>query len=88
LVDIHSRLKPAWIRASYRNEHFSPCIQGEFWQWQELTFEVVWPPRLVDRADNPHSCVVRMVDQQYGHSVLLTGDVTAIGEWLLSRDAL
>ncbi|WP_217543682.1 DNA internalization-related competence protein ComEC/Rec2 [Vibrio metschnikovii] len=88
LVDIHSRLKPAWIRASYRNEHFSPCIQGEFWQWQELTFEVVWPPRLVDRADNPHSCVVRMVDKQYGHSVLLTGDVTAIGEWLLSRDAL
>ncbi|MGT0149153.1 hypothetical protein ACT691_03380 [Vibrio metschnikovii] len=43
---------------------------------------------MVDRADNPHSCVVRMVDQQYGHSVLLTGDVTAMGEWLLSRDTL
>ncbi|WP_099612175.1 DNA internalization-related competence protein ComEC/Rec2 [Vibrio fujianensis] len=86
LNDIQRLLSPSWIRASQKREGFRACIQGESWQWQGLTFTALWPPRLVQRAENPHSCVVRVEEPEYGHSLLLTGDVTAIGEWLLSRE--
>lgn len=87
LRDIQEVLQPTWVRASFAQPGFYPCIQAESWSWQGLSFQVLWPPRLVKRADNPHSCVVRVMDDEYGHSILLTGDVTAVGEWLLSRDA-
>lgn len=86
LQDIQQLLSPNWIRASQRGENFLPCVQGEHWNWQGLSFTALWPPRLVNRADNPHSCVIRIVDPEYGHSILLTGDLTAIGEWLMSRE--
>lgn len=63
-----------------------PCIRGESWQWQSLHFTVLWPPQAVSRAYNQHSCVIRMTDTHSKHSVLLSGDVTAMGEWLLARD--
>ncbi|HAS62479.1 MAG TPA: DNA internalization-related competence protein ComEC/Rec2 [Vibrio sp.] len=68
------------------NESFIPCIKGERWQWQQLTFEIIWPPNIVSRAYNPHSCVIRIIDRDK-QSVLLTGDVEAIAEWILVRDA-
>ncbi|MCG3724207.1 DNA internalization-related competence protein ComEC/Rec2 [Vibrio cincinnatiensis] len=87
LYDIQRLLSPIWIRASQHKPSIQPCKQGEQWQWQGLTFTALWPPQLVSRAENPHSCVVRIEDPEYGHSLLLTGDVTAVGEWLLSREA-
>ncbi|WP_350338133.1 ComEC family protein [Symbiopectobacterium purcellii] len=49
------------------------CIQGETWQWQGLTFTVLWPPIRVAHAGNDDSCVVRIDDGR--HRVLLTGDI-------------
>ncbi|WP_254623137.1 DNA internalization-related competence protein ComEC/Rec2 [Vibrio cholerae] len=80
------RWQPDWIRASQLGTEFMPCIRGESWQWQSLHFTVLWPPQAVSRAYNPHSCVIRMTDTQSNYSVLLSGDVTAMGEWLLARD--
>lgn len=68
------------------NPSYVACTKGEHWRWQQLTFEVIWPPSLVSRAYNPHSCVVRIVDSSK-HSVLLTGDVEAVAEWILVREA-
>ncbi|HGS4672637.1 MULTISPECIES: DNA internalization-related competence protein ComEC/Rec2 [Vibrio] len=82
------RWQPDWIRASQLGTEFMPCIRGESWQWQSLHFTVLWPPQAVSRAYNPHSCVIRMTDTQSNHSVLLSGDVTAMGEWLLARDGV
>ncbi|KQA25180.1 MULTISPECIES: DNA internalization-related competence protein ComEC/Rec2 [Vibrio] len=82
------RWQPNWIRASQLGTAFMPCIRGESWQWQSLHFTVLWPPQAVSRAYNPHSCVIRMTDTQSKHSVLLSGDVTAMGEWLLARDGV
>ncbi|MDP4496620.1 DNA internalization-related competence protein ComEC/Rec2 [Vibrio cholerae] len=82
------RWQPNWIRASQLGTEFMPCIRGESWQWQSLHFTVLWPPQAVSRAYNPHSCVIRMTDTQSNHSVMLSGDVTAMGEWLLARDGV
>ncbi|HGF7175758.1 TPA: DNA internalization-related competence protein ComEC/Rec2 [Vibrio cholerae] len=82
------RWQPDWIRASQLGTEFMPCIRGESWQWQSLHFTVLWPPQAVMRAYNPHSCVIRMTDTQSNYSVLLSGDVTAMGEWLLARDGV
>lgn len=82
------RWQPDWIRASQLGTEFMPCIRGESWQWQSLHFTVLWPPQEVSRAYNPHSCVIRMTDTQSNYSVLLSGDVTAMGEWLLARDGV
>ncbi|HGS4444805.1 TPA: DNA internalization-related competence protein ComEC/Rec2 [Vibrio cholerae] len=82
------RWQPDWIRASQLGTEFMPCIRGESWQWQSLHFTVLWPPQAVSRAYNPHSCVIRMTDTQSNYSVLLSGDVTAMGEWLLTRDGV
>lgn len=84
--NLAKRWQPSWIRTSQVGVEFVPCVRGESWQWQSLHFDVLWPPQLVSRAYNQHSCVIRMTDAQSNHSVLLSGDVTAMGEWLLARD--
>lgn len=78
---------PEWFRASQSGLEALPCVKGEHWQWQGLTFSVLWPPQMSQRAYNPHSCVIRITDAELGHSVLLTGDVDAVSEWLLIRES-
>lgn len=63
------------------------CIAGQSWTWQGIDIEVLWPPKLTKRAYNPHSCVVRLQDSQFGHTVLLTGDIESVAEWMLQRQA-
>ncbi|WP_026027181.1 DNA internalization-related competence protein ComEC/Rec2 [Vibrio ordalii] len=77
--------QPKWKRASQTIAGYQPCIAGEQWQWQQLSFDVIWPPKTVARAYNPHSCVIRIFDPNTGFSVLLPGDVDAMSEWLLAR---
>ncbi|NKI74867.1 ComEC family protein [Dickeya sp. CFBP 2040] len=60
-----------------------PCIQGEQWRWQGLTFSVIWPPLRVREAGNHDSCVVRVDDGRY--RVLLTGDLEQEDEAILLR---
>ncbi|MCK8564805.1 ComEC family protein [Yersinia ruckeri] len=60
-----------------------PCRQGEQWQWQDLHFEVLWPPQIVVNAQNDDSCVIRVSDGK--HSLLLPGDLEAKSELLLVK---
>lgn len=82
-IDIENELKPKWKRSSEIMSSYQACIKGESWQWGALKFEVLWPPKTVKRAYNPHSCVVKVSDGEY--SFLLTGDVDTISEILLTR---
>lgn len=87
--DVLARLRPQWRRSSDRRAGFAPCVRGETWQWQQLNFRVLWPPKRVARAANPHSCVIEIQDSARASerpvSVLLTGDIDAISELLLAR---
>ncbi|WP_210441245.1 DNA internalization-related competence protein ComEC/Rec2 [Vibrio crassostreae] len=88
---------PKWIRTS-QNINQQPqsttpalpniqaCTLGEVWNWQGIVFEVLWPPKQVKRAYNPHSCVVKISDSNTDFSMLLTGDVELVSEWLLARE--
>ncbi|PSW26942.1 DNA internalization-related competence protein ComEC/Rec2 [Photobacterium swingsii] len=86
------RFSPSWKRSSDNRAGYLPCVKGESWQWQSLSFTVIWPPKRVKRAANPHSCVITISDKllarQYGFQateVLLTGDIDAISELLIAR---
>lgn len=76
---------PEWRRSSQQLEGYLPCVAGEDWQWQGLNFDVLWPPAQVAVARNRYSCVVRVFDPIDNNSVILTGDVDALSEWLLIR---
>ena len=81
---------PIWKRSSDLREGYQPCIRGEQWQWQSLDFRVLWPPKQVKRAANPHSCVIEIKQRHNGNgadgpSLLLTGDIDAVSELLLAR---
>lgn len=86
LADVIERLQPGWIIASQQHPDWLACTKGQRWHWQGLELTALWPPAQVSRADNLHSCVIRIEDKTFGHSLLLSGDVTAVGEWLLSRE--
>ncbi|MEZ8377881.1 DNA internalization-related competence protein ComEC/Rec2 [Vibrio splendidus] len=88
---------PKWIRASQNinqptkstvqvQSNIQTCTFGEVWNWQGLEFEVLWPPQRVKRAYNPHSCVVRIFEPNSEFSMLLTGDIERVSEWLLARE--
>lgn len=62
------------------------CIEGSTFELEEVVLEVVWPHQQPERAYNPHSCVVRIRDKKLGLTVLLTGDIDAVSEYLLSRN--
>lgn len=79
-----------WIMEEFQPENafssanqagFGPCLSGESWVWQGLTFEMLWPQTRVVRADNDESCVIRVSDGTY--SVLLTGDIEEKSELAL-----
>lgn len=84
-----SRFQPQWMRSSDIRPGYQACVRGEQWQWQSLDFRVLWPPKPVNRAANPHSCVILISDTSLQNeampSLLLTGDIDAIAELLLAR---
>ncbi|MEZ9866145.1 DNA internalization-related competence protein ComEC/Rec2 [Vibrio sp. 10N.261.51.A4] len=88
---------PKWIRTSQNiiqerqsitqaPSNIQTCTIGEVWNWQDVVFEVLWPPKQVKRAYNPHSCVVKVSDHSADFSMLLTGDIELVSEWLLARE--
>ncbi|MGF1775963.1 DNA internalization-related competence protein ComEC/Rec2 [Vibrio nomapromontoriensis] len=89
-VYLQRQWQPKWVRKSDADATELPCIAGEKWQWGEVTFEALWPPKLVARAYNPHSCVVLMTyspkEQSHDYQVLFTGDIDQISEILLARN--
>lgn len=81
---VEAALEPNWKRASQYLPGYETCIKGDDWRWNGLQFTVHWPPKMVKRAYNPHSCVITVDD---GHTqVLLTGDIDAISEMILARN--
>lgn len=84
---IEEKFQPIWKRSSSSNDDYLPCVIGAKWQWQSLVFEVLWPPKIVKRAYNPHSCVIRLIDIESDYRVLLSGDIEAIAEMMLVKQA-
>ncbi len=74
------RFKPRWIRTSEIGDS-QPCIKGQTWQEDGMNFAAIWPPSLVQRAYNPHSCVIKLSIGNW--NFLLTGDIDAISEMLI-----
>jgi len=60
---LQQNMRPQWVRSSHYLSDF-PCIKGQDFEWQGLKMTVLWPPRQVTRAYNPHSCVIRMEDEE------------------------
>ena len=77
-VDVASTLANGPVD-SYRPD--STCTAGRRWDWDGVSFEVLYPFDGSPGFDNDHSCVVRI--EGSGGSALLTGDVEAGGEQAL-----
>lgn len=71
---------PKWVMSSRVSFSERSCLAGKQWHWEGLDWLVVWPEQLVVKPRNSHSCVIRVSDQ-YGNSVLLTGDISKQNEW-------
>lgn len=70
-------------RKNYGENYRTFCTAGRDWDWQGLHFQILSPHSIVERADNPHSCVILVDDGKY--SVLLTGDAEAKNEQIFAR---
>lgn len=65
------------------------CKAGQQWQWDGVTFSVLWPEQSVEKTtnkglwsrNNNHSCVLRITSAE--QSILLTGDIEKAVEILL-----
>ena len=68
---------------NYGENHRTFCTAGRHWDWQGLHFQILSPHSIVERADNPHSCVILIDDGK--HSVLLTGDAEIKNEQIFAR---
>ncbi|WED27848.1 DNA internalization-related competence protein ComEC/Rec2 [Vibrio sp. DW001] len=80
---IEQQFSPKQKLSSQHIDGYLPCIDKTEMEWNGLTLSVVWPPKIVKRAYNPHSCVIKVTDG--ASSVLLTGDIEAVGELLLAQ---
>ncbi|MDP1539318.1 MAG: DNA internalization-related competence protein ComEC/Rec2 [Moraxellaceae bacterium] len=59
-----------------------PCYAGQSWLWDDVRFDVLWPPqgqRITKKNDQ--SCVLRI--EAMGQVVLIPGDLEALGELYL-----
>ncbi|HCR3982129.1 TPA: ComEC family protein [Kluyvera ascorbata] len=73
-----------WVRSPLGWAGHQPCVRGESWQWQGLTFRALWPLPGKAQKGNNGSCVVRVDDGK--NSILLTGDIELSAEMaMISR---
>ncbi|QHQ18745.1 ComEC family protein [Pectobacterium parmentieri] len=83
LATLQTAYPDATIYSAINAVNHHSCLRGEQWRWQSLTFTVLWPLTLVERAENNDSCVIRVDDGK--RSVLLTGDLESDVEKALMR---
>lgn len=57
------------------------CTQGNDFNWRELDFHIMWPPRLNHVDGNGYSCVFTVTDGE--HTVLFPGDINKSVEYEL-----
>ncbi|RTZ16928.1 DNA internalization-related competence protein ComEC/Rec2 [Vibrio aquaticus] len=77
--------RPKTVMSSQKEIGGQACVMGQKIKLGEIHLEVLWPPKRVTRAYNPHSCVVLITDETSPFRVLLTGDIETIAEWHLVR---
>ena len=79
--------QPLWGAARRAGARTQRCQQGQSWQWNDVRFDVLWPPDPAKHAPaNTMSCVIRVSNGQ--HVALLTGDIEAAQEAALVRSGL
>ncbi|WP_428354114.1 DNA internalization-related competence protein ComEC/Rec2 [Methyloprofundus sp.] len=54
------------------------CYAGYRWEWDEVSFQFISPPKQGFRNENDNSCVLKIVTAH--SSVLLTGDIEQLAE--------
>ncbi|OTA14992.1 ComEC family protein [Xenorhabdus vietnamensis] len=81
MMHINEKYPDIQIRSPSLNHAHLPCVRGEQWMWQGLSFKVLWPPEKAVIVGNNQSCVIRIDDGK--HSLLLTGDLEKRGEYHL-----
>jgi competence protein ComEC len=72
-------LDPYAVLSPSRRNGTTLCLKGMDRWIGNTHIEVLWPPREVERAYNPHSCVIKVTYQ--GARVLLTGDIDKRAEY-------
>ncbi|MEM6159815.1 ComEC family protein [Erwinia sp. P6884] len=83
LESVQAAFPKAVIHSSAGVKANQPCLRGNYWRWQNLTFQVLWPERGETKSGNNQSCVVAVSDGRW--RVLLTGDIEAPAELELVR---
>lgn len=78
LESLHKAFPLATMRSEMGREGHLPCHRGVSWQWQSLTFQVLWPEVGAKQSVNNQSCVIVVSDGKW--RVLLTGDIEARAE--------
>jgi competence protein ComEC len=61
------------------------CRVGQQWTWDGVEFTILHPSRDWSFTGNDRSCVLKVANAE--HSVLLTGDIEAISEFRLRKEA-
>lgn len=85
---VQKRLSIEAVIGSRWQESQRPCIEGQTFELAQIKMKVLWPKHQPQRAYNPHSCVVKVTDPASQFSILLSGDIDAVSEYLLSRQEL
>ncbi|WLS77592.1 ComEC family protein [Erwinia pyri] len=80
---LHSAFPGATVHRGRGGNGEQPCEEGISWRWQQLSFDVLWPPPGQKEAGNNQSCVIKISDGK--RQVLLTGDIEARAELDLVR---
>lgn len=75
---LHGRWPELPLRTAFKSQASQKCYRGDRWQWQRLTFTVLWPVKGAKGLENNNSCVIRVSDGRF--SLLLTGDLERQGE--------
>jgi competence protein ComEC len=89
VAHIYTSLPNTHIIFTSAISHISQCLPGQGWQWDGVSFEMLYPTSEsygeVNRKDNHRSCVMKV--SCAGGSVLLTADIEADDErYLLDNE--
>jgi len=60
---------------------FARCQRGQSWRWDDVLFEILYPPIAGRASGNNASCVLRISNRK--HSLLLTADIEKEAERVL-----
>jgi len=61
------------------------CYAGQHWQFDQVNFNILWPPKNLPYLDNNSSCVLKVSNGK--NSLLLTGDIEKWAEQKLIEKA-